>query len=185
MNLSALSTHLMQKRFWIAAWFAPVLLLWAFGQWVLIPLVNKIHQENLAVMALRENIYQKSWLDSTEQKLQSEVNALQKFYTEKQAALAPNLSMQTLIDQVRNMAQLSGVTVLRTTPTLMQTQPLKSLKIKVDGLTTYTQLLDFLGKLPSQYPYLFLEDLIIRKSQNKLETQFSFYAFIPAGVSLP
>jgi hypothetical protein len=163
-----------EDRWRIAACLAPALILVLFLNRVVLPLATSLRDVSGKVALLRENTYEASWLDSTQNALKHDVATLKAFHASREAALTSDASVQATVDRIRGLAQRSGVEITKTTPILSRAEPLRLLKIKMEGYARYSGLMDFFDSLAINHPDLFLEEMLVRqggeRSNGRLES---------------
>jgi hypothetical protein len=178
---NGLPARLWEDRWRILAWVAPALLMALFADLALLPLAARLRDAQAQLAGLRENIYERSWLDSTRQSLRRDVDALQAFKSARESALNRDGSVQATVDRVRRVAQGSGMEVVKTTPILAKADSLRLLKVRIEGFSRYQGLLDLFASLRKDHPDLFLEEMLIRqggeRANGRLEGQLVIHAY--------
>ena len=153
-----------KERWKITSILFPTLALILFAHFALLPLANKVHQIKREKFLLKENIYTPVWLDSMELGLKKEFEILQSFQTQRTDALSKDSSVQITVDRIRSLAQSVGIEITKTTPTLIRAEPLREIKVKLEGYTRYPNLLQLFDTLKINHPDLFLEEMTLRSN---------------------
>ncbi len=165
---------LWEERWRLATFLVPAILIVLFANRAVRPLAAKLKEVSTQLDVMRENTYEASWLDSTQAALKGEVGLLGTFKTQREAALTTDGSIQTTVDRIRTLAQKAGIEVTKTTPILSRAEPLRLLKVRMEGFTRYPGLLQFFDILKASHPDLFLEEMSIRlggeRADGKLES---------------
>ncbi len=178
MNNSKPQSILWQDRGWIAAWLVPACLIYLFAHFIVPLLSGDLLAAEKEWARLRENTYEKPWLDSTENRLKEEVELLSEFYLARSVSLVETASAQVLVDRLRNLAEECGMQVLRTQPTQGKAGELQRIQVRLEGLATFPQVYVLLDKVRRDYPYLYLEEISLRASEKKMETSLHVYAYV-------
>jgi hypothetical protein len=152
-----------QERWRLATWVGAAALIVAFAHQFILPLAERLTESRAELSALRENTYEKSWLDSTQGALAADVELLKEFHAARMGSLSADSSIQAAVDRIRALAQKHGVEVIKTTPVLAKADSLRLLKVKVDGYVRFPGLMSFFSTLRSGHPDLFLEEMLIRQ----------------------
>lgn len=165
---------LWEERWRIAAYIVPAILIVFFANRAVLPLATRLRDVSGQLEAMRENTYESSWLDSTQSALKREVGVLKAFKTQREQALTTDGSIQITVDRIRSLAQKAGIEITKTTPILSRAEPLRLLKVRMEGYTHYAGLLQFFDTLKSDHPDLFLEEMSVRlggeRADGKLES---------------
>ena len=163
-----------EDRWRIAACLVPAFLIVFFANRAVLPLAAKLRDVSSQLELMRENTYESTWLDSTQTALKGEVDLLRGFKNQREQALTTDGSIQITVDRIRGLAQKSGIEVTKTTPILSRAEPLRLLKVRMEGYTHYSGLLQFFDNLKSGHPNLFLEEMTVRlggeRADGKLES---------------
>ncbi len=160
-----------EDRWRIAAWLIPCIILTSFANFVVLPLAEHLTRTKAKITELQENIYEAAWFDSTQRSLESEVKLLKDFKASRESALTADSSIQTSIDKVRSLAQHAGIEITKTTPILSRAESLRLLKLQVEGYTRYTDLLEFFDALQLHHPDIFLEEMLLRKNGERVDSR--------------
>lgn len=181
MSEGGLRKGLWESRWRMAAWLAPALMLVAFAHKAVLPLATRVRDARDQVASLRENTYEQGWLDSTQRSLGTEVELLKAFHAHRQGALIKAGSPQATVDRIRNLAQKSGMEVVKTTPVLAKADPLNLLKVRMEGFVRYPGLLVLFDSLEARNPDLFLEEMLLRQGREgqggRLESHLILHAY--------
>lgn len=156
-----------EDRFRIAAWIMPAVLAVVFAHQVLLPMAFRLRDARSELAALRENTYEPAWLDSTESSLKGDVEALAAFRASRESALNRDANVQATVDRIRGLAQKSGFEVVKTTPSLAKSDSLRLLKVRIEGFSRYSGLLDFFATLKKEHDDLFPEEMLIRQGNER------------------
>ena len=151
------------ERWRLASWVGSTLLAVVVAHQAVLPLAGRLSEARAALTVLKENTYEAGWLDSTQADLRAETELLREFHASRRAALAPDSSVQYVVDRIRSLAQKSGIEVIKTTPTLAQADSLSLLKVKVEGYARFQGLTGFFAALRSGHPDLYLEEMLVRQ----------------------
>jgi hypothetical protein len=162
-------SKLWEDRWRAATCLLPSLLLVLFANRAVVPLIMEWTNLKQQVSVLHENTYETKWLDSTQQALEKEVDLLKGFMLSREAALTQDSSVQTTVDRIRGLAQISGMEVTKTTPIISRAEPLRLLKIKIEGYTPYSGLYDLVSNLKKSHSDIFLEEMLIRLGGETIE----------------
>ncbi|MEO6096153.1 MAG: hypothetical protein ABIW76_10810 [Fibrobacteria bacterium] len=178
---NGIAARLWDDRFRIAAWVLPALLLTVFAHQALLPLATKFRDARAQLAALRENTYEPAWLDSTRTALKRDVASLTEFQVSRERALNRDANIQSTIDRIRRIAQASGFEVVKTTPMLAKADSLRLLKIRIEGFSRYTGLLELFTRLHLDHPDLYPEEMVIRqggeRAEGRLEGHLVIYTY--------
>ncbi len=155
------------SRWRLASYLLPSLILVIFAHKAILPFLTNFREIRSQVTLLSENKYEAGWLDSTENVLRSEVKKLKDFQTNRESALSHEENVQINVDRIRSLAQKSGIEVIKTTPILSRAEPLSLIKVKIEGFTLFSGLLDFFDTLQLSHPDLFLEEMLIRQGADR------------------
>jgi hypothetical protein len=173
--------RLWEDRWRVAACLLPALLIFFFADRAVLPLVIEWAKINRQVSVLQENTYETTWLDSTQKALEKEVDILRKFKESREAALTLDSNVQATVDRIRGIAQKSGMEVTKTTPILSRAEPLGLLKIKIEGYTPYSGLVEFFDSLHVNHTDIFVEEMLIRlggeRTNGRLESQLVMHVY--------
>ncbi len=184
-----LFSMLILNRWKIALHLLPILLILGMAHFLALPLIQKYAKLQNDFQSLQENKLESQWLDSTENALQKDVALFQKFKFAKIRALNSDSNIQETIDHIRNLAQKTGFDVLKTTPTMIQAEPLNSLKLRIEGPVAYPSLIELFDSLHLNHPDLFLEEMLVKKtsdrSDGKLEAHLTLQIFHPKKFGIP
>ncbi len=177
---------LLLNRWKIALHLVPILLILGMAHYLALPLIQSFAKLQNEFHSLQENKLERSWLDSTENALHQDVDAFKKFKEAKIKALNSDSNIQETIDHIRNLAQKTGFDVLKTTPTMVQAEPLNSLKLRIEGPVAYPSLMELFDSLHLNHPDLFLEELLVKRAgdrfSGKLEAHLTLQIFHPKKI---
>ncbi len=176
-----LASRIWEDRFRIAAWILPAVLAVVFAHQILLPMAARLRDARSQLAALRENTYEPAWLDSTRSSLQDQVDALTAFRASRESALNRDASVQATVDRIRGLAQKSGFEVVKTTPILAKSDSLRLLKVRIEGFSRYSGLVDFFATLNKEHPDLYPEEMLVRqggeRAGGRLEGQLVLHVY--------
>jgi hypothetical protein len=186
---NGLPARIWEDRWRILAWVLPAFLLAAFADQVGLPLAVRLRDAQTRLVTLRENTYEPAWLDSTRDALRKDVEALEAFRSSREGALNRDSSIQATVDRIRRLAQNSGMEVVKTTPILAKADSLRLLKVRIEGFSRYTGLVDLFTVLRRSHPDLFPEEMLIRqggdRANGRLEGQLVIHVYDRRKEGLP
>lgn len=181
MDSSGSGAIIAQERWRLASWIGVAALAMAFAHYAILPLAARLTEARAELSALRVNTYEKSWLDSTQSALTTEVDLLKEFHAARKGALSADSSVQAAVDRIRALAQKAGIEVIKTTPVLAKSDSLHLLKVKLEGYARFPGLMDFFTTLRGGHPDLFLEEMLIRqggeRSAGRLEATLVLHTY--------
>jgi hypothetical protein len=164
-----------EDRWRLGTCLLPALMIVAFAHFAVLPMARHLRDLNGQLALLRQNTYTTAWLDSTQKALSQQVGSLTAFRASRESALNTDSSIQGTVDRIRGLAQKSGIEVTKTTPILGRAEPLRLLRVKIEGYSPYSGLMNLFDTLRTNHPDLFLEEMLIRqggeRADGRLESQ--------------
>ncbi len=164
----------------VLQWVIPGLLVYVtLG--IALPRLMQSHQQiQQEIEILKENKYEGAWLDSVESGLKEQLQLLEVYRLALEKGFDENESIQSFSDRLRRLGENSGMSVIRTEPSLSVRTGLTQYNLGLEGETSYASLIRFLSDFQN-HRHLYLERMSLSKRGEMLRFYLSVYGFSKEG----
>jgi|GEM_PF-5870900 len=126
------------------------------------PGLQKIRSLQSDIDDLSANVYRKSWLDSTQEVLQDQVNEETRRLTQARSRILPDKPMQQIVDTLRKSALQSGIEILETQVASTQQDSLNTSLLRLHARGTYPELWHYLKTMEARHPWWSIREMLVK-----------------------